>query len=324
MPSSIKRRKRVWVSFLLAILLLSISSCRGPNPPAAVPEETKDWLKPAPFSVQLERHVVTLENPQSGWPARFFYFPEVKEVMGGNNTGEIVGTLILDETKKKARALYLINPMESKADKITQVEADYEITNAALDSEWVVWVEKSEKEWKIYAKETKEGEAVLLDSGLFTPKTGHDFPSVSLDRGNLVYSYSLEDGKTMTSRVILHNLAKKQSRVLQEIMGFDDYLGAPSISGRYAVWHWGQWRTPSRSRVFLYDLESGKTNQVNALGEAISPKVWGNKIVFVGYDASHQETKNIFFYDIGKNNLKQVTDSKPQDLLEHCALPVLQ
>jgi hypothetical protein len=247
------------------------------------------------------------------------YLPEVTEIMGGNNTGQLIGSLILDEPSEPTKAIYLIDPMDSKAVKVGEVDGNYEITNASLDNEWVVWVAKTTKQWQIYAKKVNGENHLLVESGRYTSLTGNDFPSAAVDKGHLVYNDSLLVDGTMVSRVVFHDLATRERMILQEVKGNDDYLGAPSIWGRYVVWHWGEWRIPTRSRVFLYDLTTKKMRQINVPHQAISPKVWGKTIAYVGYDSSHQETKNIFLYDIESNQTEQITEAEAENLLEHWA-----
>ena len=281
---------------VLGLILAPVCGCgRNVNPAT---NTVKKNAIPVPGTIQLKQKII--EKPNA-FPYRYFYFPEVSQILDGNPNGELVGLLWADVSKKERRqlqALYLIDPARKIATKIAEPRSGFEIYRAALDDKWVVWVEKTETTWKLSALNRTTKETKIIDEGEYFKEGGPDYPSPDLYNGMFVYDTSLKAENNMISRIIAKNLNTGERIVLGKVEGSNQYLGPPKIYENHVVWHRGEWTKDMRAEVYLYNLADRRLRRLSAGNPAITPVIWGKYVVWNTYQSKSPENKNIVLYNL--------------------------
>jgi len=278
------------------LLLALLCGCGKPLDGRASAVE-RDTVTPAE-RVELKREVI--EKPNA-FPYRYCYYPDIGQIFAGNREGELVGLLWTDVDKKGRRqiqALYLIDPAQALAVKIVEPQSGFEVSRAALDDNWVAWVEKNKTAWRLYAQNRATKATRTVDEGEYFKEGGLDYPSPDLYNGVLVYDISTKTEHNMISRIIAENLNTGERLVLSEVEGINQYLGPPRIYADHVVWHRGEWTREMDAEVYLYDLADRKLCQLSTGGPAITPVIWGRHVVWNTYTAKAPENKDIVLYDI--------------------------
>ena len=251
---------------------------------------------------------------------RNVYFPQISEILGGNLNGELLGFLWREsgeKEQKQFRALYLIDPARNNATKIVDPPAGFQVHRAALDNQWVAWVERNETTWKVFAKKRDSGERQTIDEGRYFKEAGMDYPSLALYNGWLVYNPSLKAEDVIKSQVLARNLNSGEKLLLHEVTGEHQYLGAPSIYEDQVVWHRGEWTRELYAEVYLYDLTRRNSRRLSNGNPAIGPSIWGRYVVWGTYAKETPETKNIMLYNLDTGTESLLTDAVPSNRREY-------
>jgi len=281
---------------ILGLILTSVCGCGK-----AVNHRTSTAKKnaiPIAETVQLKQEII--EKPNA-FPYRYFYYPEVSQILDGNTNGELIGLLWADVGKKELQqfqALYVIDPTQKIAAKIIEPQSGFTIYRAALDNKWVAWVEKTETTWKLYTINRVTKAIKIIDEGQYFKEGGPDYPSPDLYNGILVYDTSTKAENNMISRIIAENLNTGERIVLGKVEGSNQYLGPPKIYENYVVWHRGEWTKDMKAEVYLYNLANRKLRQLSAGSPAITPVIWGKYVVWNTYHSKSPENKNIVLYNL--------------------------
>lgn len=270
-------------------------------------------LSPGPEAIKLETHKI---NSSENINLYYYYVPAMEYAYASDADSKLIGTI--NASSKTYNSLYKIDIVKGEARKIADIGNGYTISNADINAEWIVWVEKNDAKWQIFKFNRETQEKVLLKSGIYTKSTGPDFPSVNIYEDQLVYDFTLDKNKNIKTQIIATDLKNQKTEVIGEISGQNQYYGAPKIYKDYVVWHRGEWSSRMSADVFIYDLKNStlKKLDVGSLN-AITPAVWGKNIVLNTYDTDAPENKNIAVYDIGNEKLTEITRYKKDSTMEY-------
>lgn len=275
---------------------------------------------PVPHSISGGPDLVRLDAKsinQSNSPWQFNYFPGIAKVLGGNVEGALVGFLWSDEKGEKTySALYLIDPAKGIAEKVLEPADGGQIFNASLDDRWVVWAERTQKSWRLVSYDRLNKSTQTLDQGEYFPEAGRDYPSATVEGGIVVYNTSQKNAGKVISQLVLINLETAKRQVLAKAEGSDTYFGPPRLNQGYVTWHQGWWDRDLNGVVYGLDLAHDKVERIPWDQPAITPSIWGRYIVFVTYDRSSPETKNVVLYDLVTKRGKYLTNAKPEHRME--------
>ncbi|MEK6872163.1 MAG: S8 family serine peptidase, partial [Nanoarchaeota archaeon] len=100
--------------------------------------------------------------------------------------------------------------------------------------------------------------------------------------------------------VYMHNLLTRETRRLAGLFAFD-----PAIYKDKIVLHGNASTKNNFYDVYMYDLSKNEKKQITFVGNAIFPKIYGDKIVWEHFDV----VWNIYMYDLSKNKEKQITST---------------
>lgn len=263
-----------------------------------------------------EVNITALKQDTDDYPS-IDYYPQIAQVLDGNRDGEILGFL-WDENNSRLqlKALYIINSSIQKAAKVSEPKEGYVITNAVLGGDWIIYTEKTGYKWCITAVNKANGKKLTVDQGDYFKEAGLDYPSLSVDRGNLVYNISSKEDKRILSKIILYNLSNNKRDILDITEGEENYFGAPSIYADSIVWHRGEWTADMNAEINCYEIKSGELQQIPNSKNAITPFIWGDYIVWNEYDYDHPETKNIVLYNLMTKTRRPLTNAEEGDKRE--------
>ncbi|MCS5695733.1 hypothetical protein [Desulfofundulus thermocisternus] len=303
-----EERQPYFLGFFIFMLILMVEGCSQP--------ESYPKTITAPAVIQLTQK--TIHKVDSD-PYKYFYFPQISQVIGGNINGELVGFLWeRAEKPQQLRALYIIDPAQKKATKIAEPQPGFEIHTAALDDRYVAWVEKNKVRWKLCLLNKKAKSIKIIDQGKYFTEAGTDYPSVALYNGILVYNVSFKDKtKVMLSQIVAQDLNTGRKMILGEVTGTEQYLGPPSIHEDNVVWHCGEWTKEMKAEVYLYNLTDHKIQQLSHDTPAITPTIWGKYVVWSTYSSKVPETKNIVLYNLATGTRTFLTEAVPSQRLEY-------
>ena len=273
----------------------------------------------SPEKIKIESELV---KEQGRYPFDYEYFSQISQVVNGNNDGDLLAFMHNNQhpDSEPYPALYGINLSSDYAVKMVEPESGFDIAAADLSAEWLIWVEKNKKTWKLYAMERKNHSKQIIDQGLYTRATGPDFPGISLHKSRLVYNKSSDDGskKPMRSEIVFYDLSKKQTKNIASINADNKFLGTPDISSDFIVWHRGEWTAAMTAEVYCHDLSTGQTEVLSpAEQNAITPQIWDRYIVWASYSSDRPECKNICVYDRGEKETVFATRLNPSETLEY-------
>lgn len=243
------------------------------------------------------------------FPSDYWYIPEINQVFDSNEDGELLG-LLQRKDKPFFNKLYIINPAFRTANKVAETPSTYQIADAEIGKEWIVWVEKSITEWKIKALDRSSNVIKTIDQGEYSEIQGNDYPSIDLFNEILVFNSSIDK---LNSHLIIKNLRSGNTDVIYSSEEKGKYIGPPSIYGNYITWHVGEWTKNMRSDIFLYDLASKNLLKIDTLDQAMMPKIWGNYIVFTDYNSSSLESKNIKLYEISSGSERYIAKASDKE-----------
>lgn len=297
-----------------------MAGCRGAGtvpPVAQEPQAGQEPKAPAPKPVPDPKGTT---DGNDEVPRQAFYRAEVEGVLAGSYDG-LVAVRLWVAPGVPGTDVCILEPVANEVRTRISPAPGATIGKVALDREWLAWVERAGNDWTLKARRFDQfpDQALIINSGRYTARTGPDFPTPCLDSGRLAYDISRDSGQTMDSRIILIDLASGTERTVSSLTAADAYLGPPSLSGNRLVWHQGEWAASMRATVFLHDLEAGTTTALpKADGVAmLSPMVSNNHIVWVQYETARPETKNIMLWNIHEDLPRMITDATPANFREY-------
>lgn len=256
----------------------------------------------------------------SGFPQQYLKLSNVLQIYAGNNK-EVIGVLSDPATRLPVPALYVFDPLQGEAKLVAEVRKGNLIFDAALDNEWVSWVEKNDKAWSIFIKPLNKLDQSprLIAKGTYFVEAGTDYPSISLSKGKLVFNSSNKEDNRVSSVLTVADLAKKarSSTTVSKDYGVQIYYGPPDIYGDQIVWHKGEWTKAMRGEVLLHNLSSHATTRLPTTDEAITPVIWDHYVVWVAYSGQLPEKKYIEQYDLNSNMTKRISRESSYSHMEN-------
>lgn len=167
-----------------------------------------------------------------------------------------------------------------------------------MDRHRASWVEVTGTLWELKATGLAGSEhaATLILSGRYSPLTGPDFPTPSVNGRRVAFGVAHHRGvETMDSQIIVVDLELGMETVVASLQSPDQYLGPSSLSGNPLTY-----------------LNTGVTTPVDKPDgiAMITPMVSNGWLVWVQYDVDHKENKNVFALRLngnGNDELRQLT-----------------
>jgi len=257
----------------------------------------------------------------------YSYFPQILNIFAGDNNGNLLGLVNLTEGQEDYHTLYLLDTMKKKAYPVYHTHSGYTIRDADIGSKYIVWVESGHDEqwmnytdWKIMALDVTTGQEIIIDEGEYGRKAGIDWPDIDMESDTIVYDISQEAADSpMISQVIMCDLINNSKKVLGEVEGNNQYLGAPQIDDNRVVWNRGEWTEDVESEVSLYDISTNEISQLPSAYEAMEPVIWGEYVLWsecqIGLEAD-----NIVKYNLTAGSSVNITDVREEDHLENWLL----
>lgn len=238
---------------------------------------------------------------------------QITGILGNNTKGQLLG--FLDNSGENN--LYLINPPEKQAYKITSSKDGRVISCAVMNDRFLIWVEKDLQKWEVVKKDLQSGYLSVIDNGEYFNEGGNDYPSISLYNQILSYNTSEKgDSGVLLSKIYLYDADNDKKEVIAEQSGKDTFLGAPSISDGFVVWHRGEWTEKMNAETYLYNLKTKEKARISGKDPAITPVIWDKFVVWNSYKPGNSEVKNIEIYNISTGETKFVTNNKQDSRME--------
>lgn len=266
---------------------------------------------------EVKRKIV---NRSSGFPSDYVLLENVLYLFSGNNDGQLVGTISDPKSGLQLPGLYLISPSKEPAKLVSEIEKGNEVYDAVVNQKWVAWVEKNKNRWKVLSKPLDRlGDSPrLVAEGSYFPEAGEDYPSIALSDDTLCFnsSYIEKDQIVSTISVVDLSLPGKPT-VISTDNAVRTYYGPPAIYGDRVVWHKGEWTKEMKGEVLLHSLSTNTTTRLPANNEAISPVIWRDQMLWMGYSRQLPERKYIESYDLNSLKLKRVPEKSDYEFLEN-------
>ena len=158
------------------------------------------------------------------------------------------------------------------------------------DTDSTVYMQSMAPDWGIYAYELSTGKTVEIDrkdqsiiadsDAFFQYQPPYDIDGHG---SRLVYStYDYIDG-ALCAVIRLHDLSTGENRVLDFSPDYaTNAYSSPHIYGDTVVWSWNSYDLSTYLETgysYLYDLASGKKEQLSFDGETIWPDIWENYVI---------------------------------------------